>query len=113
MPLRSDAYFRQLAEDALSSISATEPPVSMTDLADRYGIPVRLHAMPMFFRGATIYAVGRKETQRYKKQGIDLSRLDGVQVVCSSTGTVQTVYRNRNFRELRPRYRRNHRYVQG
>jgi hypothetical protein len=53
-------------------------------------------------RGATIYAIGRKEVESAKNHGVDLSRIEGVQVVCSADGTILTVYRNRDFRGLRP-----------
>lgn len=59
-------------------------------------------------RGAIIYVVGRKEINFFESQGIDLSNLDGIQVVCASDGTVMTVYRNRDFRGLRPQRRRMH-----
>lgn len=59
-----------------------------------------------YVRGATIYAVGRKEVERFKRRGIDLSDVEGVQVVCSDRGVIMTVYRNRDFRGLRPRRRR-------
>lgn len=57
-------------------------------------------------RGATIYVVGRKEAERYRQDGIDLSSVEGVQVVCTDSGTILTVYRNRDLRGLRPRSRR-------
>jgi hypothetical protein len=63
-------------------------------------------------RGATIYAVGRKEIARYTTRGVDLGGLDGVQVVCSDNGTVITVYRNRDLRGLRPRRSRHGRRAQ-
>lgn len=61
-------------------------------------------------RGAEIYAVGRKEVERYKARGVDLRRFEGAQVVCHPNGTILTVYRNKDFRGLRPRGRvHNHR----
>jgi len=60
-------------------------------------------------RGATIYAVGRKEVERFAVDGVDLSDVEGVQVVCTDRGLVMTVYRNRDFRGLRPRRRRSSR----
>lgn len=57
-------------------------------------------------RGATIYAVGRKEVERFQREGIELSSVEGIQVVCSVSGAIMTVYRNRDFRGLRPRCRR-------
>jgi hypothetical protein len=59
-------------------------------------------------RGAMIYVVGRKEISRCAAFGIDLSELDGLQVICSTGGTILTVYRNRDFRGLRPRRRGYH-----
>ena len=53
-------------------------------------------------RGAVVYGIGHKEVDRYQAEGIDLSEYDGVQVVCSLHNEVITVYRNRNFRRLRP-----------
>ncbi|WP_363184323.1 DUF4258 domain-containing protein [uncultured Thiocystis sp.] len=59
----------------------------------------------LHLRGAVIYAIGRREIERYQRLGIDLSGCNGVQVVCNSVGTVITTYRNRDFRGLRPRRR--------
>ena len=56
-------------------------------------------------RGATIYAVGRSEVEHFAADGVDLSDVDGVQVVCGTEGQILTVYRNRDFRGLRPRRR--------
>jgi hypothetical protein len=65
-------------------------------------------------RGATIYVVGRKEIHVGHKHAIELSELEGVHVICDRQGTVLTVYRNRDLRDLKPRrgmkkYRRNQR----
>lgn len=57
-------------------------------------------------RGATIYVIGRKEVERYGQDGIELSSAEGVQVVCTDSGSILTVYRNRDLRGLRPRSRR-------
>ena len=57
-------------------------------------------------RGATIYAIGHKEVARFGREGIDLSESEDVQVVCSESGVVMTVYRNHDFRGLRPGPRR-------
>lgn len=56
-------------------------------------------------RGATMYVIGRKEVKRYMGQGINLDDLHGMQVICSKNGTIMTLYRNRDLRSLRPRYR--------
>lgn len=52
--LRSNAYYRQLAEKAITELGPIEPPVPMDGLAARYRIPVRLVKMPGFFHGAII-----------------------------------------------------------
>jgi len=56
-------------------------------------------------RGAEIYVIGRKEVEQYRQRGIDLSSFEGVQLVCAADGAILTVYRNRDFRRLRPRSR--------
>ncbi|MDM8548223.1 DUF4258 domain-containing protein [Candidatus Venteria ishoeyi] len=56
-------------------------------------------------RGASIYVIGHKEVEMNAQKGIDIQDCEGVQVVCTSQYTVLTVYRNRNFRNLRPRYK--------
>ena len=57
-------------------------------------------------RGAEIHAIGRKEVVRYRRHGIDLRTFEGIQVVCQpGGGLVLTVYRNRDFRGMRPRRR--------
>jgi hypothetical protein len=52
-------------------------------------------------RGARIYAIGRREVERYRAQGVDLDPLEGVQVVTKPDGAILTVYRNRDLRGLR------------
>ncbi len=52
--LRSDAYYRGIAEEALKRASVQEPPVSVEDLAAGLGIPVRQANLPTFFSGAII-----------------------------------------------------------
>ena len=46
-------------------------------------------------RGAEIFTIGWREIQRWAERGVDLSRFEGVQVVCDHGGRVLTVYRNR------------------
>lgn len=74
---------RRLSEEAIMMVIA-------------YGRLVRV-------RGAEIFAVGKKEVERYLADGIDLSKFKGVQVVCNSDGSIITVYRNNDFHGLRPR----------
>jgi hypothetical protein len=57
-------------------------------------------------RGAAIHVIGRREVARWRRRGIDLSRFEGVHVVCAPDGSILTVYRNRDLRGLRPRGRR-------
>lgn len=59
-----------------------------------------------YVRGAAIFAIGRKEVERYSTRGVDLAKHEGVQVVCTPEGTILTVYRNRDFRGLRSSRRR-------
>ena len=53
-------------------------------------------------RGATLYAIGRREVERFGETGVDLKNYEGVQVVCVEDHVVVTAYRNRDFRGLRP-----------
>jgi hypothetical protein len=65
-------------------------------------------------RGAQVFAIGRREVRYFLKQGVDLTLHEGVQVVCAPDGSILTVYRNRDFRGLRPalgRKRAPHRFT--
>jgi hypothetical protein len=55
--------------------------------------------------GCEVYALGRKEVRKYWiEDGIDLSKFEGIQVVCGANSTaIITAYRDSNFRDLRPR----------
>ena len=64
------------------------------------------HGRIAHVRGAAIHAIGHKEIVRLRRHGIDLSRYEGVQIVCAPDGTILTAYRNRDFRGLRPHRRR-------
>lgn len=47
-------------------------------------------------RGADVYTLGWREVRFYAKGGIDLSRWEGIEVVCAHDGTILTTYRNKN-----------------
>lgn len=54
-------------------------------------------------RGAEIFVIGRKEVVYFQSKGMELSRFQGVQVVCSTDGAILTAYRNNDFRGLHER----------
>ncbi len=54
-------------------------------------------------RGADVYTVGWRQVRFHAERGIDLSRWEGVEVVCARDGRVLTVYRNKNPHALRDR----------
>ena len=56
-------------------------------------------------RGATIYAIGKKEIAEFSEDGIDLSQYEGVHVVMTRRGIISTVYRNADMPKLKPRKR--------
>ncbi|MDD2367056.1 MAG: DUF4258 domain-containing protein [Desulfuromonadaceae bacterium] len=61
-----------------------------------------------YVRGAVIYALGRREAEDCRKDGLHPERIEGLQVVCASeSNTVITVYRNNDFSSLK---RRNNRW---
>ena len=68
----------------------------------------------VFIRGAAIHVIGKKEVRKFQEKGINLSAYEGIHVVCTPTDdSVLTVYKNKDFRGLRPKrrgrqYRRNY-----
>lgn len=58
MKLRTEAYYRRVAEDALALVGVTEPPVPVEDVIASLCIPVRSLDLPPFFTAATIYEDG-------------------------------------------------------
>lgn len=88
-----------LTKHAAERMSTRSLPATAVAAAIAYGRVVHI-------RGADIHAIGRREVECHEREGIDLSRYEGVQVVCSVGGTILTVYRNRDFRGLRPRHGR-------
>lgn len=63
-------------------------------------------------RGVTIFAVGQKEVRGAQAASVDISKFEGIHVLCGRDGDVVTVYRNLNLRGLRPRTRtRSDRYL--
>ena len=58
VPLRTQQYYRKIAEDALASVGCTEPPVAVVEIVTSLGIPIRPVNLPAFFTAATIYEDG-------------------------------------------------------
>ena len=73
------------------------------------GIPTKaIHAALVYgkhraIRGADVYTVGWREIRLEARHGIDLSRWEGIEVVCAHDGQILTVYRNKNPWALRDR----------
>jgi hypothetical protein len=57
-------------------------------------------------RGLSFRVIGHKEVERYAREGVNLSRAEGVHVLVHSDGAVITTYRNQNLRKIRPSKRR-------
>ena len=75
--------------------------LSPAEIAD-----VMSYGREVHVRGATVFVVGRKEVARYRRDGLDLSAIEGVHVVCSEAATIMTAYCNRDMRGLREFSRR-------
>lgn len=58
MPLKPDQHYRGLVEAQLRQAQMLEPPVSLRDVADRLGVPVRTVAFPAWFTGCLIVQDG-------------------------------------------------------
>lgn len=55
-------------------------------------------------RGAVVYALGHREAEVCRKDGLKVDRIMGLQVVCApEDDTVITVYRNHDLSSLRRR----------
>lgn len=66
----------------------------------------RIHA-----KGVTFYVVGHKEVRHYALAGVDLTEVEGLQVLVSDDGSVVTTYRSRDLHSIRatPRAKRRQR----
>ncbi len=58
MSLRTEAYYRSVATEALGSLPCDEPPVPIDALVSALGIPVRAVSLPDFFTSALVYEDG-------------------------------------------------------
>lgn len=58
MALRTDAYYRSLAQDALRKAGAAEPPVSVEAVSASVGVPIYRTQLPTWFSGAIVYEDG-------------------------------------------------------
>jgi hypothetical protein len=56
--LRTDAYYRNLARDALRDAGVVEPPVTVESVARRVGVPIKIIELPVWFSGAIVYEDG-------------------------------------------------------
>jgi len=57
-------------------------------------------------RRARFYVIGKKELACLHHQGVEASHLENIQVVVDErSNTILTVYRNRDFRQIRPVHR--------
>ncbi len=84
-----------LTDHGRMRMDARRIPVAAVEMALLFGREVRV-------RGATHFAIGRKEVECHRRAGVELGRFEGVHVVCAESDVVLTAYRNRDFSRLRP-----------
>lgn len=89
-PMRPHA----LTLHALDQMNARRLSAEAVRLVLRYG-------RSSWTRGACIYAIGRKEVGRWRREGVDLAACEGIHIVTTADGAILTVYRNRDLRGLR------------
>ncbi|MCX8006869.1 MAG: ImmA/IrrE family metallo-endopeptidase [Coriobacteriia bacterium] len=58
MALRTDAYYRQLAEQAVRDAGIEEPPVPVAAIAELMGVPIFRVAFPLWFTGMLVHEDG-------------------------------------------------------
>jgi hypothetical protein len=95
-----------LTKHAQERLHARRIPAVAVEMALLFGRESRV-------RGATLFAIGRREVEWFGERGVDLKGYEGIQVVCVREQLVVTVYRNRDFRGLRPRRFRRKRRLEG
>lgn len=54
----------------------------------------------IYTRKAMFFILGRKQIKKCLKAGINLSRFNGIQVLCAEDGTIITMYKNKSFKKL-------------
>jgi len=90
-----------LTEHARIRMNARRIPTTAVEMALLFGREKHV-------RGATFYAIGRREVNWFGLNGVDLRRYEGIQVICAEDNVVVTAYRNHdlsNLRLQRPRRR--------
>ena len=58
MALKTEAYYRSIADAALTRARVSEPPVPVDSLVADLGVPIRYVSLPDFFTAATVYVDG-------------------------------------------------------
>jgi Zn-dependent peptidase ImmA (M78 family) len=58
VPIRTDSYYRGLVDEQLKRVGFAEPPVSLEDVAQAMGVPVRDVVFPAWFTGAVLIQDG-------------------------------------------------------
>lgn len=94
----------QLTQHALDQMQVRQLSADAVDAALAY-------SRTAWTRGAQIFAIGRREVERCRVEGLALAHWEGVQVVTAPDGAIVTVYRNRDLRGLRRHRRRRRRAV--
>ena len=96
----SSTYLPKITAHAWTRMGARRLNSRTVDMVLNFGRVV-------YVRGAAIHVIGKKEVEKLSRQGLDVGDCEGVQVVCTpDCDTVITVYRNHDFRGLKPRSQR-------
>jgi hypothetical protein len=61
-------------------------------------------------RRAVYHVIGKKEIEKYGSIEPGLKKMNGIQLVMSSSGTVLTAFRNKDLRKVRP-FKHSHKHL--
>ena len=94
----NDEYF-DLSQHAQMRMSQRSINLEQVQLVLSYGRMI--HS-----RRARFYVIGRKEVKRLEKAELEARNLENIQIVVDErSNRILTVYRNKDFRQVRPKHR--------
>jgi len=96
---RDPRSLHQLTAHAALRMQQRGISTDLLELVLRYG-------RTLYERGLSFRVIGHKEVERYGREGVDVSRAEGVHVLVQADGAVITTYRNQKLRKIRPTRRR-------
>lgn len=108
--LETDLHYRAANDDCFTLTNHANQRMAQRAIHKNQILAVLEYGRIIHSRRARFYVLGKRDVKQLAKMGVDVRDIENIQVVVDEkSNAILTVYKNKDFRQIRPKRRRDRR----